>query len=453
MFKSYLKYSLGVLAVSSIICCACSSSDEPSEEVIETVQFSINPENIVLTDEAQTYEVNIRANANWSITTDCDWLTTFPSGGVKNQDVKVKLTATANKDLESRVAILFLQSGSVKKQVTVEQLAPAKVIASVSSLSFGGQSSSNVVEINSNLVWTAETSESWCKVSPAQGIPGVTKLTITCDENTSNATRSANVTINYNGGKCEIAISQLSDAITTPEGYTLVWNDEFNEGTEPGNKWWYETGAGGWGNNELQNYVKARQGNDLLASIEGGILSINCKKIGNTVYSIRMNTTESWTYGYFEARLKLPKGKGTWPAFWMMPKNFTTWPGDGEIDIMEEVGYHPNYVSSSIHCNSYNHMNGTQKTREKLIQGAEDEFHVYALEWTADFIRTYVDGVELFYFANDKKGDKNTWPFNAPFYLKLNLAWGGNWGGAQGVDESALPAVYQIDYVRVFQKQ
>lgn len=98
-------------------------------------------------------------------------------------------------------------------------------------------------------------------------------------------------------------------------------------------------------------------------------------------------------------------------------------------------------------------MNGTQKTREKLIQGAEDEFHVYALEWTADFIRTYVDGVELFYFANDKKGDKNTWPFNAPFYLKLNLAWGGNWGGAQGVDESALPAVYQIDYVRVFQKQ
>jgi beta-glucanase (GH16 family) len=186
--------------------------------------------------------------------------------------------------------------------------------------------------------------------------------------------------------------------------------------------------------------------------VTDGKLKIIAKKVGNQVLSIRMNTRQSWKYGYFEARLKLPKGKGTWPAFWMLPKNFTAWPDDGEIDIMEEVGYNANYVSSSIHCKAYNHSIGTQKTKEILLSTAQTEFHVYALEWTEDYIKTFVDGKELFYFANDKTGNKNTWPFNAPFYLKLNLAWGGNWGGAQGVDESVLPATYEIDYVRVFQK-
>ena len=191
----------------------------------------------------------------------------------------------------------------------------------------------------------------------------------------------------------------------------------------------------------------------LFRSVKDGIFTITAKKIDGTVYSIRINTQQSWKYGYFEARLRLPSGKGTWPAFWMMPSNFTTWPGDGEIDIMEEVGYTPNYVSSAIHCNAYNHMNNTQKNKEIYLATAQSEFHVYALEWTEDYIRTYVDGKELLYFANDKTGNKDTWPFNAAFYLKLNLAWGGNWGGAQGVDESALPATYEIDYVRVFQKK
>ncbi len=166
-----------------------------------------------------------------------------------------------------------------------------------------------------------------------------------------------------------------------------------------------------------------------------------------------MNTARSWTYGYFEARLKLPVGKGTWPAFWMMPKNFTAWPDDGEIDIMEEVGYRPNYVSSSIHCKAYNHAIGTQKTAEKFVASAQSEFHVYAVEWTEDYIFAYIDGVRYFTFMNDKKGIYDSWPFYKPFYLKLNLAWGGNWGGAQGVDPSCLPATYEIDYVRVFQKK
>lgn len=100
-----------------------------------------------------------------------------------------------------------------------------------------------------------------------------------------------------------------------------------------------------------------------------------------------------------------------------------------------------------------NHMIGTQKGAQKTISGAETQFHIYAVEWTADYIKGFVDGEEYFRFNNDGAGNKETWPFNVPFYLKLNLAWGGDWGGAQGVDESKLPATYEIDYVRVYQKK
>lgn len=239
-----------------------------------------------------------------------------------------------------------------------------------------------------------------------------------------------------------------------PEGYTQVWNDEFDNGKNrlPNTDlWFYETGDHGWGNNELQNYIAGVSGTDSCAIVSGGTLKIIAKKKDNQVISVRMNTKKSWKYGYFEARLKLPQGKGTWPAFWMLPQDFKSWPLDGEIDIMEEVGYRPNWVSSAIHCNAYNHSIGTQKTGEQYIETADSDFHLYAVEWTENHIRGFVDGKMHFEFPNDKKGNKDTWPFDVPFYLKLNLAWGGNWGGAQGVDESALPALYEIDYVRVYQ--
>lgn len=244
-------------------------------------------------------------------------------------------------------------------------------------------------------------------------------------------------------------------SIHVPEGYKLVWQDEFNSSSAMPDttRWWYETGGHGWGNNEIQNYIPGIQGGDTCAFLSDGTLKIVARKKGEQVLSARMNTKESWTYGYFEARLKLPQGKGTWPAFWMMPKNGKSWPADGEIDIMEEVGYRPNWVSSSIHCKAYNHVAGTQRTAEKYISTAESDFHVYAVEWTEDFIKGYIDGECYFTFENDKAGNKDTWPFYTPFYLKLNLAWGGNWGGSQGVDESKLPATYEIDYVRVYRKE
>lgn len=324
---------------------------------------------------------------------------------------------------------------------------------------------SNSVTVNVTAIreWTVYSDEDWISCHPTGSIDPQGTVTVTVSPNQETEVREGKVVVKSGKSRIAIPVRQggkpeaLPDPdIQVPEGYKLVWQDEFNDkaiSTPDESLWWYENGAGGWGNNELQTYIPAKLNGEVCAKVDKGTLKIIAKKVGSEVYSVRMNTIKSWKYGYFEARLKLPVGKGTWPAFWMMPKNFTAWPDDGEIDIMEEVGYHPNYVSSSIHCKAYNHSIGTQKTREILLPTAQQNFHVYALEWTEDFIRTYVDGKELFFFENDKKNNKNTWPFNTPFYLKLNLAWGGNWGGAQGVDESCLPATYEIDYVRVFQKK
>lgn len=260
--------------------------------------------------------------------------------------------------------------------------------------------------------------------------------------------------------------SNLNIRAQAPAGYGLVWADEFNDSRTADGKpalrpdkgdWWYETGGGGWGNNELQYYVPGITEfyNDSLAAISDGTLKIKAikrKYYGMEYASVRMNTSNSWTYGYIETRAKLPGGKGVWPAFWMLPKNFQSWPLDGEIDIMEYVGYDPNVVHASVHTQAYNHKIGTQKTSTKTILNAETEFHVYALEWTEARIRAYVDGELYFTFSNDGTGNKNTWPFNAPFYLKLNLAIGGDWGGAQGVDTQIFPTTYEVDYVRVYQK-
>lgn len=165
-----------------------------------------------------------------------------------------------------------------------------------------------------------------------------------------------------------------------------------------------------------------------------------------------MNTRLAWKYGYFEGRMKLPKGTGTWPAFWMLPQNFKQWPLDGEMDIMEHVGSHPDTIHVTMHMEEYNHLKGTQKTSVNFVEGVQSEFHIYALEWTPDYIHGYIDGKQCFTFANDQKRNKKTWPFNVPFLIKFNMAIGGTLGGELGVDESCFPAEFEIDYIRVYQK-
>ena len=237
--------------------------------------------------------------------------------------------------------------------------------------------------------------------------------------------------------------------------YKLVWHDEFSTNHINTSRWSFQTADAGWVNNELQTYVNGKSPKGTkVAETSNGTLKIHAFKEGDKIYSARMYGRKStgFKYGYFEARIKLPKGKGTWPAWWMFPVDGSNWPACGEIDIIEEVGVDPNLVSSSFHTLAYNHTNHTQKTHEMYCVGAEEGFHIYALEWTEDYMRTYVDGTEQLYFENDHENNNDSWPFYKPFFLILNVAWGGDWGGYAGVDESALPVTMEVDYVRVWQK-
>lgn len=331
------------------------------------------------------------------------------------------------------------------------------------SLNFDGNAGSQTITITTNHEWAASVSDSWISVTPKNSTNQNTTLTVSVQKNGEYDGREGTVTVMAGSARAYITVKQAGgdgvpdpNAIICPiEGYKLVWNDEFNEGTELDRTYWtHEVQNSGWVNHELQNYVNhlSPEGKKV-TEIKNGKLRINCFKENGKIYSGRVyaNVKTGWTYGYIEASIKLPKGKGTWPAFWMMPVNFRSWPADGEIDIMEEVGYHPDYVSSSLHANAHVHSNGTQVTHEMHCPGAEGEFHKYAIEWTSKNITTYVDGkVQLSY---DNRGlGRDDWPYDDPFYVILNLAWGGDWGGSQGVDESALPVTMEVDYVRVFQK-
>ncbi len=284
-------------------------------------------------------------------------------------------------------------------------------------------------------------------------------ITISVPANPTTESRTGQVVIMSGSARKTVTVSQAAASKATypaPAGYQLVWHDEFNSSSElNADDWTHEVWAKGRVNNELQEYVNHRTpGGNLVTEVSNGTLRITALKENGKIYSGRVyaHVKEGWTYGYIEASIKLPKGKGTWPAFWMMPVNFRSWPADGEIDIMEEVGYHPDYVSSSLHANSHVHTKGTQVTHEMKCEGAEGEFHTYAIEWTQQNITTFVDGkVQLSY---DNRGlGRDDWPYDDPFYVILNLAWGGDWGGAMGVDESVLPVTMEVDYVRVFQKK
>jgi beta-glucanase (GH16 family) len=339
---------------------------------------------------------------------------------------------------------------------------PAEVVLTVSpeSISASAEGGTFTVSVSTTgTEWGVAMGEDFFTVKAQNTAAQAGTLTITVPANPVAETRTGAVTVMSGTARKTVTVTQAAadkPAYYAPEGYQLVWNDEFNEGTEL-NKvdWTHEVQNSGWVNHELQNYVNhTTPKGSLVTEVMGGTLRIHCFKEDGKIYSGRVyaHVKEGWKYGYIEASIKLPKGKGTWPAFWMMPVNFRSWPADGEIDIMEEVGYHPDFVSSSLHANAHVHSNNTQVTHEMYCKGAEGEFHTYAIEWTAQNITTYVDGkVQLSY---DNKGlGRDDWPYNDPFYVIFNLAWGGDWGGSQGVDENALPVTMEVDYVRVFQKK
>jgi beta-glucanase (GH16 family) len=321
--------------------------------------------------------------------------------------------------------------------------------------------------IESNDIYYVDSNSPFATVSKKSGVKGTSDLDVTFEANTSYTTRTAIIALGNKDYKKEISITQSgkekptvepnSPETSAPDGYELVWSDEF-DGANLSSDWTYEVQNSGWVNNELQNYRKGLIDGKYTVEVKDGLLNINCfKGSDGKIYSGRIKAKEStgWKYGYIEARIKLPKGKGTWPAFWMMPCKVDWekegWPKCGEIDIMEEVGANPNYVSSSLHAEGHVHTLGNQVTHEMLCEGAEDDFHTYTIEWSKEKIVTYVDGKLQLSYKSD--GTVKNYPYDKAYYIILNLAWGGDWGGYKGIDESALPTSMLVDYVRVFQKK
>lgn len=241
--------------------------------------------------------------------------------------------------------------------------------------------------------------------------------------------------------------------------YDLVWSDEFDyEGLPDETKWGYDVGGSGWGNNELQYYT-----DDSNAYVKDGNLVIEARKEekdGRDYTSARMITKGKgdWLYGKIEVRAKLPDGLGTWPAIWMLPTDweYGSWPASGEIDIMEHVGYDQDKIHATIHTQSYYFKINTQKSATKYIKGVSEDFHVYSIEWLPDKILAFIDGEEYFSFEPTKFKPDPTykeWPFDKRMHLLLNIAIGGDWGGAKGVDENIFPKQMVVDYVRVYQSK
>lgn len=237
---------------------------------------------------------------------------------------------------------------------------------------------------------------------------------------------------------------------------TLVWSDEFDyTGLPDATKWSYDVGGSGWGNNELQYYTEERLEN---ARVEAGVLVIEAIKEAygrsSQYTSARLISKEKgdWLYGRFEIRAKLPSGRGTWPAIWMLPTDWVYggWPDSGEIDIMEHVGYDMNVIHGTVHTEDFNHVLGTQVGTSIEATNVDTEFHLYSLEWRPNRIDVFLDETLYFSFANDGNGSAS-WPFDQRFHLLLNIAIGGSWGGVNGVDDSIFPQRMEVDYVRVYE--
>lgn len=237
----------------------------------------------------------------------------------------------------------------------------------------------------------------------------------------------------------------------------LVWSDEFSVDGRPNKKkWTYDIGCGGWGNEESQCYSKKLKN----VRVENGLLIIEARRngYGRKKYTSGRLTTRgkaSWKYCRIEIRAKLPTGRGVWPAIWMLParKKYGKrgWPDTGEIDIMENVGSSPNWIHATLHTNTYNWMNRRQRTSRTKVVGSYKSFHVYAFEWYPNRMDFYVDGKRFFTARQPRKPTWKNWPFDVKFYLILNVAIGGTWGGKQGIKNSIFPQKMEIDYIRVYQ--
>ena len=251
-------------------------------------------------------------------------------------------------------------------------------------------------------------------------------------------------------------LSGLGAVAQTGTGWTLVWSDEFTQadGSSPdSSKWTYDTGGGGWGNGELEYYT-SRTSN---ARIEAGNLVIEARQenyLGSSFTSARLKSQgkASWTYGRIEARIKIPRGQGIWPAFWMLGTNIPSagWPTCGEIDIMENIGKEPTLVHGTIHGPGYSGGNGIGGANS--LPGSAtfaDDFHIYAVEWKTNSIKWFVDGLQFFSVNPASLPGGAAWVFTQPQFLLLNVAVGGGWPGNPDAT-TIFPQRMLVDYVRIY---
>jgi beta-glucanase (GH16 family) len=252
------------------------------------------------------------------------------------------------------------------------------------------------------------------------------------------------------------------EEIPVPEGWRLVWNDEFKGSSIDSGKWEFEVNGRGGGNNELQYYTDRKEN----AFIENGALVIQARKEsyegpdGKHDYTSARILTRNrgdWKYGRFDIRARLPFGQGIWPAIWMMPTDeaYGSWAASGEIDIMEELGHEPNKVYGTLHYGGRFPSNKSSGLSYVLPSGDfSEDFHLFTLEWDSTSFRWKVDGnLYLTKTAGQwyTAGFLSPAPFDQRFYMILNLAVGGNWPKSPDAT-TTFPQRLTVDYVRIFQK-
>jgi len=244
-----------------------------------------------------------------------------------------------------------------------------------------------------------------------------------------------------------------------PDGYELVWNDEFDGAMIDPSNWTYDVGGWGWGNGEAQYYTDRPENARVLSrSARAGSAAASSPGACPARARLKSQGLREFQYGYIEARAKVPSGAGLWPAFWMLGATFerdetnpidSNWPQAGEIDIMEYVGRAPNITYGTIHGTGYAGAGGLGKWNRQESPVADD-WHTYAVQWDADGIRWFFDGQMYGELGREAVGDRE-WVFDQPFFLLLNLALGGAFPGPIGLDVQ-FPKQFLVDHVRVYQR-
>lgn len=258
--------------------------------------------------------------------------------------------------------------------------------------------------------------------------------------------------LNQGGGK-PCANCEMSDA--EEPRWELFWGDEFKTDGKPDpDKWKYEIGGHGFGNEEDQFYTDRLEN----ARVENGRLVIEARREdfeGKKYTSSRMNSRQPFTYGRVEFRAKMPKGIGLWPAAWLLPEKQTYgtqyWPDNGELDVLEAIGHENNINHFSAHTKAYNFTQAEQRTAVTEVEKGDKEFHNYAMEWLPGHIDFFVDDKKILTVKREAKDTWKEWPFDQDFHLVMNLAVGGFWGRSGGtIEDATFPARLEFEYVRVY---